>query len=259
MKRVLILGGTGDASALAAKASTLPGVEVRVSLAGRTSQPLAIAGIVRVGGFGGVAGLTQYLRDEAIDLLIDATHPFAAQISFNAAAAAAALGMPRLMLVRPAWHSVPGDKWIDVDSIAAAADALEGQAKRVFLTIGRQQLALFARLHEIWFLMRLINQPEPDAVVPKGLLLFAQGPFDLTAEQQLFIQHEIDTIVTKNSGGSATYAKIIAARELGVKVVMVSRPTIPQGEQVQDVERAFAWLSDRLINGQRWTTSTSVE
>jgi len=258
MKRVLILGGTGDASALAAKASTLPGVEVRVSLAGRTPQPLPIAGIVRIGGFGGVAGLTQYLRDEAIDLLIDATHPFAAQISFNAAAAAAELGMPRLMLVRPAWHSVPGDQWIDVDSIAAA-DALEGQAKRVFLTIGRQQLALFARLHEIWFLMRLINQPEPDAVVPEGLLLFSQGPFDLMAERQLLIQHEIDTIVTKNSGGSATYAKIIAARELGIKVVMVSRPTIPQGEQVQGVEGAFAWLSDQLINGQRWTTSTSVE
>ena len=259
MKRLLILGGTGDASALAAKASTLPGVEVRVSLAGRTPQPLPIAGIVRVGGFGGIAGLTQYLRDEAIHLLIDATHPFAAQISFNAAAAAAELGMPRLMLVRPAWDSVPGDQWINVDSIAAAADALEGQAKRVFLTIGRQQLALFARLREIWFLMRLINQPEPDAVVPEGLLLFSQGPFDLTAERQLLIQHEIDTIVTKNSGGSATYAKIIAARELGIKVVMVSRPTIPQGEQVQDVEGAFAWLSGQPINGQRGTTSTCVE
>ena len=248
MKRVLILGGTGDASALAAKASTLPGVEVRVSLAGRTPQPLPIAGIVRIGGFGGVAGLTQYLRDEAIDLLIDATHPFAAKISFNAAAAAAELGMPRLMLVRPAWDSVPGDQWIDVESIAAAADALEGQAKRVFLTIGRQQLALFARLHEIWFLMRLINQPEPDAVVPEGLLLFSQGPFDLTAERQLLMQHEIDTIVTKNSGGSATYAKIIAARELGIKVVMVRRPTIPQGEQVQDVEGAFAWLIGQPIH-----------
>ncbi len=251
MKRVLILGGTGDASALAAKASTLPGVEVRVSLAGRTPQPLPIAGIVRVGGFGGVAGLTQYLRDEAIDFLIDATHPFAAQISFNAAAAAAELGMPRLMLVRPAWHLVPGDQWIDVDSMAAAADALEEQAKRVFLTIGRQQLAPFARLHEIWFLIRLINQPEPDAVVPEGLLLFSQGPFDLTAERQLLMEHEIDTIVTKNSGGSATYAKIIAARELGIKVVMVRRPTIPQGEQVQDVEEAFAWLVGQPINGQR--------
>ncbi|SRR5579883_1081624 len=242
MKRVLILGGTGDASALAAKALTLPGVEVRVSLAGRTPQPLAIPGIVRIGGFGGVAGLTTYLRDEAIDVLIDATHPFAAQISLNAAAATDELGIPRLMLVRPAWESVPGDQWIEVDNMAAAADALEGQAKRVFLTIGRQQLASFARLHEIWFLMRLINQPEPEAVIPKGLLLFAQGPFDLTAERQLLIQHEIDTIVTKNSGGSATNAKIIAARELGIKVVMVRRPPIPPGDQVRDVEEALVWL-----------------
>lgn len=244
--RVLILGGTGDASELAAKASTLPGVDVRVSLAGRTPQPLAIAGTVRIGGFGGSEGLTAYLRDEGIDLLIDATHPFAAQISMNAAAAAAELGLPRLMLVRPAWQSVPGDQWIEVDNMAAAADTLESQAKRVFLTIGRQQLAPFARLHEIWFLMRLINQPEPDAVVPQGLFLFAQGPFDLSSERQLLLQHEIDTIVTKNSGGSATYAKILAARELGLKVVMVRRPAIPPGSQVSDVEGAFAWLCDRL-------------
>jgi precorrin-6A/cobalt-precorrin-6A reductase len=244
--RVLILGGTGDASELAAKASTLPGVDVRVSLAGRTPQPLAIAGTVRIGGFGGAEGLTAYLRDEGIDLLIDATHPFASQISMNAAAAAAELGLSRLMLVRPAWQTVPGDQWIEVDNMAAAADALEGQAKRVFLTIGRQQLAPFARLHEIWFLMRLINQPESDAVVPQGLFLFAQGPFDLSSERQLLLQYEIDTIVTKNSGGSATYAKIQAARELGLKVVMVRRPAIPPGPQVGDVEGAFAWLCDRL-------------
>ncbi|MBW4583756.1 cobalt-precorrin-6A reductase [Aetokthonos hydrillicola Thurmond2011] len=245
-KRVLILGGTGDASKLAAKATTLPGIEVIVSLAGRTPEPLPIAGTLRVGGFGGVDGLTTYLRDEAIDLLIDATHPFAAQISFNASAAADELELPRIILVRPAWESVPGDQWINVDSIAAAADVLEGQAKRVFLTIGRQQLAAFAHLHEIWFLMRLINQPESEAVLPNGLFLFSQGPFDLTAERELLMQYQIDTLVTKNSGGNATYAKIIAARELGINVVMVNRPPIPQGEQVKNVEEAFVWLCNQI-------------
>jgi precorrin-6A/cobalt-precorrin-6A reductase len=224
----------------------LPGVEVIVSLAGRTPEPLPIAGSLRVGGFGGVDGLITYLRDEAIDLLIDATHPFAAQISFNAATAAAELKLPRIILVRPPWISVPGDQWINVDNIAAAADILEGQAKRVFLTIGRQQLAAFAHLQEIWFLMRLINQPEPDAVMPNGLFLFSVGPFDLTAERELLTQYEIDTLVTKNSGGDATYAKIIAARELGIKVVMVNRPAIPEGEQVKNVEEALTWLQDKI-------------
>ncbi|WP_208346744.1 cobalt-precorrin-6A reductase, partial [Aetokthonos hydrillicola] len=181
-----------------------------------------------------------------IDLLIDATHPFAAQISFNASAAADELELPRIILVRPAWESVPGDQWINVDSIAAAADVLEGQAKRVFLTIGRQQLAAFAHLHEIWFLMRLINQPESEAVLPNGLFLFSQGPFDLTAERELLMQYQIDTLVTKNSGGNATYAKIIAARELGINVVMVNRPPIPQGEQVKNVEEAFVWLCNQI-------------
>ncbi|MDF5721221.1 MAG: cobalt-precorrin-6A reductase [Rhizonema sp. PD37] len=244
MKRVLILGGTGDASELAAKASTLP-FEVRVSLAGRTREPQNVSENTRIGGFGGVAGLITYLCEQKIDLLIDATHPFATQISFNAAAAAAELGLPRLMLVRPAWQRIPQDWWQEVDTVEAAADALTKQAKRVFLTVGRQQLGSFAHL-DVWFLMRLIDPPEENATVPKGLLLYNRGPFNLASERQLLTQYEIDTIVSKNSGGGATYAKIIAARELGIKVVMVKRPSVPIGEQVEDAESAISWLASKI-------------
>ena len=244
MKRVLILGGTGDASELAAKALTLP-VEVRVSLAGRTREPKSVSENTRIGGFGGVSGLTTYLREQEVNLLIDATHPFAAQISFNAADAAAELGLPRLMLVRPAWQPIPQDWWQEVDNVEAAADALTEQAKRVFLTVGRQQLGSFAHL-DVWFLMRLIDPPEGNAIVPKGLLLYSRGPFDLASERELLTQYEIDTIVSKNSGGNATYAKIIAARELGIKVVMVKRPTVPIGEQVENAESAISWLVSKI-------------
>ncbi|MCY7320674.1 MAG: cobalt-precorrin-6A reductase, partial [Phormidesmis sp. CAN_BIN36] len=162
MKRVLILGGTGDAAALAAKASQIPNVEIVTSLAGRTQNPTTIAGSVRVGGFGGATGLSDYLRDRQINYLIDATHPFAAQISHNAAIATAEVGIPLVMLVRPEWEKQSGDRWIEVESVEAAVFALEQTAQRVFLTIGRQQLAPFARLHNVWFLMRSIDPPSPD-------------------------------------------------------------------------------------------------
>ena len=246
MKRLLILGGTSDAAELAAKASAIPEVEVITSLAGRTSQPQAPAGMLRIGGFGGEAGLVEYLRDAKIDVLIDATHPFAAQMSFHAAAAATICKIPHLMLIRPAWERLAGDQWVEVDSVEAAAAVLPEFAKRVFLTIGRQQLAPFASLKDIWFLMRLIDPPAPDALVPSGMILCDRGPFALDNERKLLIEHQIDTIVSKNSGGDATYAKIIAARELGIRVVMVKRPATPPGEKVSDVESAVAWLVNQL-------------
>ncbi len=248
MKRVLILGGTGDAAALAAKASQIPDVEVITSLAGRTQNPTAIAGSVRVGGFGGVAGLSDYLRDRQIDYLIDATHPFASQMSHNAAIATRDIGIPHLMLVRPAWEKQSGDRWLEVQSIEAAVFALEQSAKRVFLTIGRQQLALFARLHNIWFLMRSIDPPSPDITLPHGITVLDRAPFTIEQEKTLMLDHAIDTIVSKNSGGSATYAKIIAARELEIPIVMVQRSPTPPVEQVSDVEGAIDWLLDRLVD-----------
>jgi precorrin-6A/cobalt-precorrin-6A reductase len=246
MIRVLILGGTGDAAKLAARVATIPGIEAITSLAGRTREPSIPLGNSRVGGFGGADGLASYLRQMKIDLLIDATHPFATQISFNAATAATEVGIPRLMLNRPPWEKVSGDRWIEVESVTAAATALETQAQRVFLTVGRQELEAFAHLERIWFLMRMIDPPTPDTLIPQGILLCDRGPFVLDQEREILIHHSIDTIVSKNSGGDATYAKIIAARELGMKVVMVNRPATPLGEQVSDVDSAVAWLFDKL-------------
>ncbi|MCC5605627.1 cobalt-precorrin-6A reductase [Nostoc sp. CHAB 5834] len=244
--RVLILGGTGDAAELAAKVATIQGLEAITSLAGRTREPSVPLGDLRVGGFGGVAGLASYLQLMQIDLLIDATHPFATQISFNAADAASEVAVPRLMLIRPPWEKVSGDRWIEVDSVEAAAASIANQAQRVFLTVGRQELAAFAHLDKIWFLMRMIDPPSDDALVPPGVILCDRGPFTLNNERQILIHNKIDTIVSKNSGGDATKSKIIAARELGVNVVMVNRPAIPPGEQVTDVDGALAWLFDKL-------------
>lgn len=245
MMRLLILGGTGDAAELGVKVANIPGIEAIASLAGRTREPILPSGNVRVGGFGGAAGLADYLREMQIDVLIDATHPFASQISENAVMAARAVGIPHLMLIRRPWEKVVGDRWIEVDSTTAAAAILANQAKRVFLTVGRQELAAFAHLQDIWFLMRMIDPPATDALVPPGMILCDRGPFTLAQEREILIQHHIDTIVSKNSGGNATYAKIIAARELGIPVVMVKRPPIPVAEQAADVDTAVAWLLEQ--------------
>lgn len=245
-KRLLILGGTGDAAELALRASQIPDLEVIVSLAGRTQQPAMPTVGVRIGGFGGAAGLAAYLLDRAIDLSIDATHPFAARISFNAAVAAAECNVPHLMLVRPPWEMVEGDRWIEVASHSEAATALSGQSQRAFLTIGRQELAAFAGLDSIWCLMRAIDPPALNTPLPNGKLLLARGPFSLENERKLLLEYRIDTIVSKNSGGAATYAKIIAAREMGIPVVMVQRQPIPEVEQVADVAGAISWLIKKL-------------
>jgi precorrin-6A/cobalt-precorrin-6A reductase len=245
-KRLLILGGTGDAAQLAARVSQIPEIEAVTSLAGRTQQPSAVAGEVRIGGFGGASGLAAYLHECSIDLLIDATHPFADRISLNAAVAAAQCQIPHLILARPEWKQIEGDRWIEVDSHAAAARVLSQQSQRVFLTIGRQELGAFAGLDNIWFLMRAIDPPAPETRIPSGKLLLAKGPFSLASELQLLREYHIDTIVSKNSGGAATYAKIVAARELGIPVVMVQRTGLPEAEKVADVEGAISWLFSHL-------------
>jgi precorrin-6A/cobalt-precorrin-6A reductase len=247
MKKLLILGGTGDAVKLAQQASLLD-LQVISSLAGRTRQSLESndvgAGAVRTGGFGGVEGLVAYLRQENIDLVIDATHPFARQISWNTAAAAECCGVPRLLLERPAWEPVAGDRWFSVQNHTAAAALLPGLAQRIFLTIGRQELHNYAHLQDLWFLMRSIDPPlDP---VPPGEVLLDKGPFTWVAEQHLLWQHQIELIVSKNSGGAATYAKIAAARKLGLPVVMVERPVMPVGFQVATVDEAWQWLQRQL-------------
>ncbi|MBE9198307.1 MULTISPECIES: cobalt-precorrin-6A reductase [unclassified Nodularia (in: cyanobacteria)] len=246
MMRVLILGGTGEAAELATKVANIQGIEVISSLAGRTSKPSVPLGDLRIGGFGGVAGLANYLDQMKIDVLIDATHPFANQIALNAADAAMQVKIPRLKLIRRPWKKVNGDRWIEVDSVKSAAAVLENQSKRVFLSIGRQEIGTFAHLNQIWFLMRMIDPPEPNALVPPGILLCDRGPFHLHNEREILIHHQIDTIVSKNSGGDATYAKIIAARELKLQVVMVNRPPIPPGEQATDIDEVLEWLLQHL-------------
>ncbi len=246
MKRLAIVGGTGEAMELAAHAIDLPGLAVITTLAGRTRDPKAVAGLVRIGGFGGEAGLVEYLQTEQIDLIVDASHPFAAQISRHVAGAATKVGIDRVMLVRPAWTRLPEDKWIEVESIAAAVQAIPASAERIFATIGRQQLAPFAVLTDRWCLMRSIDPPDPSIPLPPGKLLLDRGPFTLERERELLKEYQIQAIVSKNSGGDATYAKIIAARELGMPVIMVQRPPVPTGEIVVDVAGAIEWLIARL-------------
>jgi len=243
-KRLLILGGTTEAAELAARAAEIPHLDVISSLAGRTQQPNNPSGIVRIGGFGGAAGLTNYLQDHQIDLLIDATHPFAAQISWNAATAADCVSIPRLSIVRPAWRPEP--HWINVESNEAAAAILPDLAQRIFLTIGRQELSTFAHLTQLWFLMRMIDPPVAGTPIPPGEVLLARAPFSVEQERSWMQDYEIQAIVSKNSGGDATVSKLIAARELKLPVVMVQRPTMPDGDCVSEVNAALLWIHQQL-------------
>ncbi|MBE9008748.1 cobalt-precorrin-6A reductase [Pseudanabaenaceae cyanobacterium LEGE 13415] len=243
-KRLLILGGTTEATQLATQAAEIPNLEVISSLAGRTQQPINPTGTVRSGGFGGVEGLINYLQAQQIDLLIDATHPFAAQISWNAAMAVDRISIPKLSIVRPAWQSEPN--WIEVESNEAAAAILPDLAQRIFLTIGRQELATFAHLRQLWFLMRMIDPPADTAQIPSGEILLARAPFSVEQERSWMQNYEIQAIVSKNSGGDATVSKLIAARELKLPVVMVQRPLMPNGETVSDVRSALSWITQQF-------------
>ncbi|SMD17712.1 cobalt-precorrin-6A reductase [Lentzea albidocapillata] len=227
---ILILGGTGEARALA---SRVPAVS---SLAGRVSNPALPVGEVRIGGFGGVDGLTQWLRDNDVHAVVDATHPFARQITANAFEACSRVGVPFLILRRPGFTPQPGWRW--VDSVADAARDLPGS--RVFLTTGRQDLAEFAECPQ-WFLARMVEPPEPP--MPHRIeVLLSRGPFTVDGELELMRSREIDVLVTKDSGGSMTSAKLEAARRLSVPVVIVRRPPLPPAETVADVDAAVSWL-----------------
>ncbi|POX60878.1 cobalt-precorrin-6A reductase [Streptomyces sp. Ru62] len=225
---VLILGGTTEARRLAADLAARPGVRVTTSLAGRVARPGALPGEVRTGGFGGPEGLADWLRAHGVDALVDATHPFAESITDHAVRAALATGVPAVVLRRPGWRPGPGDRWYDVPSLAAAAEALPGLGRRVFLTTGRLGLAAFAHLTDLRFLVRSVDPPEPP-LPPDSSIVLARGPFTVTAETELLRAHRIDVLVTKDSGGEATAAKLTAARELGLPVVVVRRPALPAG------------------------------
>jgi precorrin-6A/cobalt-precorrin-6A reductase len=240
--RVLILGGTAEAVALAETSAARPGVEVISSLAGRTRTPTLPPGEVRTGGFGGAEGLARFLIEGGIHRLIDATHPFAARISAHAEEACRRTQVPRLRLLRPPWQREPNDRWIDVADLAEAARRLPRLGRRVFLTVGHRDLEAFAGL-DLWFLVRTIEPPKTTLPLFRAVhWLAGRGPFAVEDELKLFRAHDIDVLVTKASGGDATYAKLVAARRLGLPVVMIRRPPPPPGPVVGSVEAALAWL-----------------
>ncbi len=242
--RVLILGGTAEAALLAERLAADHRYEVVSSLAGVTKKHRQLAGETRIGGFGGAEGLAGYLAAEDIDRAIDATHPFAATISRHTAVACERSGVPLLRLQRPAWRAEAGDRWLEVPDADAAAKALPGLAGRIFLAIGRKQIEAFQGLSEIWFLVRLIEPPAEALALPTHELLLARGPFEIAGERELLHRHAIGALVTRNSGGSATYPKIAAAREAGLPVVMIARPQPPTGvATARGVDGVLAWLS----------------
>ena len=246
--RLLILGGTAEGRALAEAAEARFGSSLTVisALAGRTRAPLLPAGAVRIGGFGGTEGLASYLRDERIGLLVDATHPFATQISAQACEATARAGTKRLGLVRPPWRPVTGDRWIEVATVDEAAAAIPAEARRVFLTVGVRSLAPFAARPDLWFLVRLVDEPAEPIPLAQHRLICARGPFTESDERALLEACGVDCLVTRASGGDATVAKLTAARALGLPVVMVRRPPPPPGEQAISVADALAWIERRL-------------
>lgn len=236
--KILLLGGTGEARALAA--ALHPDVEVISSLAGRVPDPALPVGEVRIGGFGGVAGLRQWLHDAAVDAVVDATHPFAATITAHAAEVCAELGVPHLVLARPAWPT--GSAILVGSDIEAAETVAVHGCSRVFLTTGRSGTAVFKDV-DAWFLIRAVTPPDPAALPARHELVLSRGPYHYAGELQLLTEHRIDALVTKNSGGAMTQPKLDAAAAAGVPVIMVDRPALPGGvHAVGAVDEAVAWV-----------------
>jgi precorrin-6A/cobalt-precorrin-6A reductase len=207
---------------------------------------LRVAGRVRRGGFGGADGLARYLRRARIDLLVDATHPFAAAMSGHAASAAAAAGVRLIALARPQWAAQPGDRWIEVPDAAAAAAALPGLGRRAWLTVGGRELPAFRHVPDMWFLVRRIDRPAEALDLPRHRLILGRGPFDEAGERALLARHRIDVLVTKASGGDATAPKLAAARRAGLPVVMIRRPAPPDRASVNSPDAAADAVS-RLL------------
>ncbi|RWM23683.1 cobalt-precorrin-6A reductase [Mesorhizobium sp.] len=238
--RILILGGTTEARQLAGKLARRKDFSVTLSLAGRTESPVAQGVPVRVGGFGGAEGLAVYLSEEHVHLLIDATHPYAARMSANAAEAAQQTGVPIIALRRPGWEPVAGDRWTFVDGVAEAAKALGMAPRRVLLAIGRQEAGAFEAAPQHHYLIRSVDPVEPKLAVPDAVNLLARGPFPEADERALLEKHGIDAVVSKNSGGDATYGKLAAARALGIEVIIVRRPPLPDVPSAETVDQLAA-------------------
>jgi precorrin-6A/cobalt-precorrin-6A reductase len=247
MRRILILGGTTEARLLAERLAARRDLAVTLSLAGRTANPAAQPVPVRSGGFGGADGLADYLAKEHIDALIDATHPYAAIVAANAARAARSAGVPLLALRRPPWVAVAGDRWNEVADASAAVQALGDAPRRVFLALGRNDIVPFVEAPQHHYLVRSVDPVEPPLRVPHARYVVGRGPFTEADDRALLTAHDIEIVVCKNSGGDATYGKIVAARTLGLTGIMLRRPALPAVEAVATIEDALAWIDHALV------------
>ncbi len=246
---LLILGGTSEAARLAQTLSERFGAAlvVTTSLAGRTKSPGPLSGVTRQGGFGGAKGLSDWIREHNVDLMVDATHPFAQQISANARDACDAESIPRLILFRKPWRATDRDNWLNVSSFDTAAALLRDIAKRVFLSVGSTHLDAFAGLRSVHLVVRMIDEPKSLLPLADYSVILEKGPFDESAEQELLRRERIDVVVSRNSGGAATFAKIKAARTLNLPVVMVTSPAREVGEYVDSLEGAMRWIAGRML------------
>ena len=241
MTRVLLLGGTTEASRLA-EVLAARGMEAVFSYAGRTEAPKAQPLPQRVGGFGGVAGLVAFLRAGGFTHVVDATHPFAAQMSRNAVVACAEAGVPLLALERPGWQAGPGDDWLRVADVEGAVAALPDRGARVFLAIGKQTLEPFAAKPDNFYLLRLVDPPEGPLPLAHAEAVIARGPFAVEGDIALMRAYGITHVVAKDAGGAGAEAKLAAARALGARVVMIDRPALPARRVVAEVGAVLDWL-----------------
>ena len=248
MARILILGGTAEARQLAGGLAGSAGLDVTLSLAGRTAVPAAQPVPVRVGGFGGGDGLAKYLVSERIDALIDATHPYANIISANAVEAAQRSGVPLIALRRRPWIAIAGDRWIEVGDVGEAVRVIGQAPRRVFVALGRNELKPFGEAPQHHYLIRSVDPVDQPLPLPHVGYVTGRGPFTEADDHALMTGHRIDVVIAKNSGGTATYGKIAAARALGIDVIMLRRPAAPTCAAVETIEDAIAWLDHALTS-----------
>jgi precorrin-6A/cobalt-precorrin-6A reductase len=246
--RVLILGGTSEANLLATKIAAA-GIDAIYSYAGRTQVPVNQPLPTRIGGFGGADGLADVIRQEQFTHVVDATHPFAAEISRNALAACAATATPLVALERRPWAKSPDGHWIEVDDITAAVAALPQPRANIFLAIGRQHIAPFAGKPQHAYTLRFIDALRDPLPLPDAEIIISRGPFTLAGELELLRSRRIAWIVARNSGGEGARAKIDAARQLRLPVIMIKRPMLPERLRVESVSEAMQWLGHRTCLG----------
>ncbi len=248
--RILLLGGTVEARRLAGRLAAMPEIRVITSLAGRTRTPMLPAGECRIGGFGGVDGLCAWLRAAGIDLVLDATHPFARRISAHALAACRRLGLPCLRLERPPWQPAAGDRWREVPDLDRALDLFPASGRRVFAAVGRDRIPRLAERPECSFLLRAITPP---AALPANVeVVTGRPPYTVAGDRSLLARFGIDSLLVRNSGGAGAYPKLRAARELGLPVVMIARPPPLPGDRVTTVEAAVEAVRTYSRGRRRW-------